>query len=412
MGDQKKIFAIVGGGLTGFSAARTLRLEGFDGRIVLFSEEADAPYERPPLSKDRLRGEISKERVFLVLPEYYEKHAIELQLNERVVRVSPSDRTLELSAGTKLVYDKLLMATGAALKHVDISGHDLDGVLYLRTFPDCEALRSRLERHPRVLVVGTGFIGCEVAASARQIGCEVTLTGPELPLAHVLGAELSQIYAGYQQENGVTLNTGAKTSAFKGKGQVEEVLFSDGSSVACDLVIVGIGVTPNVDLVSEHVKIDNGIVTDEFCRTNVEEIFAAGDVANSWRPRLGRSARLEHFDNAIRQGETAAKAMLGKPKALDTVPFFYSDQYDLSLLYRGNVLKYDKVVVRGTPQTRSFSAFYVKDRVIHAVCSVNRWPESLASQRLLQQEVDESVLRDESIPVDRMSLKDQDAARA
>ena len=192
MTDKKPTFAIIGGGLAGFSAARTLRLEGFDGRIILFGLETDAPYERPPLSKERLRGEISLERILLELPDYYEKHAIELQLGERVARVNPAVQALELSGGGSVGYDKLLVATGAALRHMDVPGHDLDGILYLRTLPDCAALQARLRHHPHVLVVGTGFIGCEVAASARQLGCEVTLTGPELPLAPVLGAEVSQ----------------------------------------------------------------------------------------------------------------------------------------------------------------------------------------------------------------------------
>ena len=175
-------------------------------------------------------------------------------------------------------------------------------------------------------------------------------------------------------------------------------------------MVVGIGVTPNVDLVAEHVKIDNGIVTDAFCRTSVEGIFAAGDVANSWRPRLGRAARLEHFDNAQRQGEAAAKSMLGKSEALDTIPFFYSDQYKLSLLYRGNAPAWDKVVIRGAPQERSFSAFYLKDRAIHAVCSVNRSADSAAAERLLHHEIDASMLANDSVDLDSVVFKDHDAA--
>jgi 3-phenylpropionate/trans-cinnamate dioxygenase ferredoxin reductase component len=403
--DKKTTFAIIGAGLAGFSAARRLRLEGFDGRIVLFGEETDAPYERPPLSKDRLRGEISVERILLGLPDYYEKHAIELQVGERVARVNPAVQVLELSGGGSVGYDKLLVATGAALRHMDVPGHDLDGILYLRTLPDCGALQARLQRHPHVLIVGTGFIGCEVAASARQLGCEVTLTGPELPLAQVLGAELSQIYANYHRDHGVALKTGVKATAFTGARSVERALFSDGSSVNCDLVVVGIGVTPNIDLVAEHVKVDNGIVTDAFCRTSVEGILAAGDVANSWRPCLGSSARLEHFDNAQRQGETAAKTMVGKSEALDTVPFFYSDQYKLSLLYRGNAPTWDSVVIRGAPQERSFSAFYVKDRLIHAVCSVNRSAESSAAERLLHHEIDASKLVNDSVALDSVVFK-------
>jgi 3-phenylpropionate/trans-cinnamate dioxygenase ferredoxin reductase subunit len=386
--DKEKVYAIIGAGLAGFSAARTLRLEGFEGRVMLLGEETDAPYERPPLSKDRLRGEISRERVLLELPNYYEEHAIELQLGERVARIDPSLRVLELSGGSSVSYDKLLMATGAAPRHLDVPGHDLDGILYLRTLRDCEKLSDLLQAHPHVLIIGTGFIGCEVAASATQLGCKVTLAGPELPLAHVLGSELSEIYAGYHRDKGVTLKTGVTSTAFKGAGHVEQAIFSDGSTVDCDLVVAGIGVTPNIELVAGHVKIENGIATDEFCRTDVANIFAAGDVANSWHPRLGSRVRLEHFDNARRQGEAAAKTMIGKLEAFDTVPFFYSDQYGLDLAYRGSAPSWDKVIIRGKPQRGSFSAFYLKDRRILAVCSINRNAESVAAMRLLHNQID------------------------
>jgi 3-phenylpropionate/trans-cinnamate dioxygenase ferredoxin reductase subunit len=400
--DTGKVYVIIGAGLAGFSAARVLRLEGFEGRVMLFGQETDAPYERPPLSKDRLRGELSEERVFLELPNYYKDHAIELQLGERVARIDPSLRVLEMAGGSKVSYDKLLMATGAGLRDIDVPGHDLDGILYLRTLRDCERLRGLLQQHPHVLIVGTGFIGCEVAASARQIGCKVTLAGPELPLAHVLGRGLSEIYASYHRGKGVILKTGVTSTAFIGAGHVERAVFSDGSTVDCDLVVVGIGVDPNTELVAEHVKIENGIMTDEFCRTNVEGIFAAGDVANSWHPRLGISARLEHFDNAQRQGETAAKTMIGKLEAFDTIPFFYSDQYEFRLIYRGMALSSDSVVIRGMPETGSFSAFYLADRKILAVCSVNRYAESVAAARLLHHEIAPAKLIDESVDIGRL----------
>ena len=198
------------------------------------------------------------------------------------------------------------------------------------------------------------------------------------------------------------MKTGVTSTAFIGAGHVERAVFSDGSTVDCDLVVVGIGVDPNTELVAEHVKIENGIMTDEFCRTNVEGIFAAGDVANSWHPRLGISARLEHFDNAQRQGETAAKTMIGKLEAFDTIPFFYSDQYEFRLIYRGMALSSDSVVIRGAPDTGSFSAFYLADRKILAVCSVNRYAESVAAARLLHHEIAPAKLIDESVDIGRL----------
>lgn len=403
MDDKHKTYVIVGGGLTGFSAARALRAEGFSGHIVLFGEELDPPYERPPLSKERLRDEISVQRMMLRLPEDDERDAIELQLGERVVDVDPTMQCVHTESGRTVLYDKLLIATGTELRRLNVPGHDLAGVQYLRTLRDCDALRAMLQRRPHVLVVGTGFLGCEVAASARQLGCEVTLTGPELPLAHVLGKELSQIYAGYHRGQNATVNVGVKTEAFRGAGHVEEAVFSDGSKIACDLVVVGIGVSPSVKIVADHVKIDNGIVTDEFCRTSVEGIFAAGDVANSWHPRLGRRARLEHFDNAQRQGEAAGKVMAGKPEAFDTVPFFFSDQYEFSLIYRGNVVSWDNVAIRGKPQEGSFSAFYLQEGRIGAVCSVNRYAESVAAQQLLgRADIDVRRLADDATQVDEL----------
>ncbi len=394
---EKKTYVIAGGGLAGFSAARALRAEGFDGEIVLFGEEPDPPYERPPLSKDRLRDEISEQRIFLELPRFYKKYAIDLRLNQRITGIDPATQSVQIANEPDLHYDKLLIATGAALRRMDVPGHDLAGIAYLRTLRDCDALRTSLQQHPKVLIVGTGFIGCEVAASARKLGCEVTLTGPELPLAHVLGKELSEIYAGYHRAENVTLKIGAKVTAFRGSGRVEEAVFSDGSAVTCDLAVVGIGVKPSVELVAGHVKIDNGIVTDEFCRTSVDGIFAAGDVANSWHPRLKRHVRLEHFDNAQRQGEAAGKAMAGKLEAFDTVPFFFSDQYGFSLLYRGYALAWDKVAIRGKPQEGSFSAFYLKNRRIDAVCSVNRWSESVAATKLLgRTDLDVGMLSDDN----------------
>jgi 3-phenylpropionate/trans-cinnamate dioxygenase ferredoxin reductase component len=401
MSDKGKAFAIIGGGLAGFSAARALRLEGFEGRVMLFSQETDAPYERPPLSKDRLRGELSEERVLLELPGYYAEHAIELRLGERVSHIDPTRRALNLSGGSTVSYDKVLITTGAGVRRMHVPGHDLDGILYLRTLRDCEKLRGLLQQHPHVLIVGTGFIGCEVAASARQLGCKVTLSGPELPLSHVLGSKLSEIYAGYHRDKGVTLKIGATCTAFSGAGHVQKALFSDGSTVDCDLVVVGIGVTPNIELVAEHVKIENGIVTDEFCRTNIEGIFAAGDVANSWHPRLGTFARLEHFDNAQRQGEAAAKTMIGKLEAFDTIPFFYSDQYEFNLIYRGSAPSWDEIVIRGSPESGSFSAFYLKNRKVLAVCSINRYAESVNATRLLHHEIDAAMLMDENVDIDR-----------
>ena len=401
---KHKTYAIVGAGLAGISAAEALRGAAFDGRIIMLGSEPEPPYERPPLSKQRLRGEIPKENVLLRAAEFYALNAIELHLDDAVVRVDPAQRCVETANGRRVAYEKLLLATGASPRRLAIPGHQLQGIHYLRTLRDCEHLRERLQQHPRVLVVGTGFIGCEVAASARQLGCDVVLVGQKLPLERVLGREIGDIYAACHRRHGVELRTGATTVEFRGSARVEEAVLSDRSIVPCDLVIVGIGVSPSLEAVPEGMELDNGIVTDEFCRTSMENIFAAGDVAISWRPRLNQRVRFEHFDNAQLQGAAAGRAMAGAMQPYDPIPFFWSDQFDLHLQYYGYAQNWDTCVLRGKPADHSFSAFYLRDGRIEAVCNVNRFRELNAAKRLLGKVgVPPHKLADESADLTQMA---------
>lgn len=396
-------FVIVGASVAGGRAAEALRDEGFDGRIVLIGAEPDRPYERPPLSKEYLRGEMPQERVFLRPRGYYDEQRIELRLGTAVRAVDMRAKFIELEGGERIDYDKLLIATGAGLRRLNVPGGDLPGVFYLRTMPDSTALSAALTNKPRVFVVGAGFIGCEVAASARTLGCEVTMIDVRLPIAP-LGDELGRLYQQFHRERGVDVRTGVGIGEFRGAGRVEEAVTDKGDAIACDLAIVGIGVAPNVDwLAGSPVAVDNGVVADEFCRTNVPDVFAAGDVANWWHPSWGERLRIEHFDNAQHHGVAAAKSMLGRGEPYDPVPFFWTDQYDLNLQYVGFARRWDKVVMRGDPASRSFSAFYLVGDRLRACAAVNRYKDMSAARRLIRAAgaVSERDLADESVDLKR-----------
>jgi len=380
---KTETYVLVGGGATSVSAADALRSKGFDGAIVLLGSEPVYPYERPPLSKAFLRSEITRDQIALRPAEFYAQHAIDVRVGAVVVRIDPHERRVELKQGPPLTYDKLLIATGASPRGLKVTGSEIAGIHYLRSADDCERIREELATKPRVLVIGTGFIGCEVAASARQLGCDVVLVGPTLPLEHVLGREVGELYARYHRDRGTQLRIGAAVIEFTGSKRVEQAKLSDQTTIACDFVIVGIGVEPSVSVVPSNVQLANGIATDEYCRTSVEGILSAGDVAASWRPRLNARIRFEHFVNAQLQGAAAAKTMIGKLEAYDPVPYFWSDQFDLSLQYYGYAEKWDSCVLRGKPEEYSFLALYLLDGRLEAVCGVNCSRELFAAKRLI-----------------------------
>jgi 3-phenylpropionate/trans-cinnamate dioxygenase ferredoxin reductase subunit len=349
---------------------------------MLVGEEQKPPYQRPPLSKELLRGEVADDFPFLRSPKFYADNSIDVHLGDRVTAIEPRARRVACMSGAHFEYDKLLIATGGTPRQLCIPGSDLPGVHYLRSLPQSLTLRTKLEQHPHVLVVGGGFIGCEVAASARELGCEVTLAGPTLPMEHALGPQVGAIYADYHRGHGVTVKSGVTVTAFRGAGSVEEAVLSDGTAIACAVAVVGIGIDPSLSMLSD-VDTRDGLTTDEFCRTSVDNVFAAGDVARAWRPRLGYHARLEHFDNAQLQGAAAAQSMCGKMVPYDPIPFFWSDQYDYDLQYYGHAKAWDEVVLRGRPDERSFTAFYLKSGRVDAVCAVNQSRDATIAKRLL-----------------------------
>ena len=359
-----------------------MRGAGFDGNIVLLGDETEPPYQRPPLSKELLRGTVSNEFATLRTPEFYRTNSIDLRLGNRVEHIDLDAQRITCANGQDVSYDKLLIATGGAPRQLRVAGSDLPGIHYLRTLGQAQALRDALAKRPRVLVVGSGFIGCEVAASAQQIGCEVTIVGPTLPMERVLGAEVGSVYAQFHRSRGVMLRTGVTVESFRGSGILEEAVLSDGSRVACDVAVVGIGIAPSSDLLPALITRD-GITTDALCRTQAENVFAAGDIARSWRPRLNRYVRMEHFDNAELQGAAAARAMCGGTDPYDPIPFFWSDQYEYDLQYYGHAESWDQMIVRGDAAAGSFLAFYMREGTIEAALAVNRSRDVSVLKRLL-----------------------------
>ncbi|PYN74251.1 MAG: reductase [Candidatus Rokuibacteriota bacterium] len=366
--------AIVGASLTGQSAAATLREEGFDGRVVLVGAEPQLPYDRPPLSKNYLRGGMPFEKTLLRPPEFYRERQIETRLGTTVVRVDVEKRALQLDGGDRLEFDNVLIATGGRNRRFAIPGLDLPGVYDLRTVADADRIRDAIARGGRAVVVGMGFIGAEVAASMRQCGLEVTAIEPfKTPLYRALGEDIGLVVEGLHRDHGVALILGDAVAAFEGKGRVERVVTRDGRRIECALAVFGLGIEPVTELVAgTGVRVDNGIVVDDHCRTNVPGVFAAGDVANHYHPVCGRQMRVEHWQNGIKQGAAAARSMLGRGQPYDEVHWFWSDQYDANIQYAGFHAAWDAVVVRGSLAERKFLAFYMAEGRVESVVAVNQ----------------------------------------
>lgn len=402
-------FVIAGAGMAGAKAAETLREEGFDGRVVLVGAEPEPPYERPPLSKDYLRGEAERASFAVLDDGFYAEHDIELRVDCTADRLDLQAHTLHLAGGEPLAYDKLLIATGAQPNRLGVRGGDLDGVLLLRTVADADALREQLGPDRRVVVVGAGWIGCEVAASARQLGAHVTVIEPmSVPLERVLGPELGGFYRDVHVEHGVEFVLGSGVTEIDGDGRAQRVRMGDGSELTCDLVVAGIGVKPRIGL-AKHAGLDveNGILVDEHLRTSAPGIFAAGDVANAFHPFYGERVRVEHWANALHQGPVAARSMLGREDAVyDRLPYFFSDQYEIGMEYTGFSHPEDRVVIRGDLAGREFIAFWV-DLGGHVVAgmNVNVWDVAEPIERLIRSRavVDVQRLADPGVELDELA---------
>lgn len=374
MGEARR-FVVVGAGLAGARAAAALRDAGFEGRLALLGEEPARPYDRVPLSKQYLRGEPGGHKLFLEDQDYYDQHDIELRLGSRVTALDIPSREVVLASDERLGYDALLLASGARPRRLRVPGISLGGVHYLRTLADADRLRKVIRTAGRLVVIGAGWIGCEVAASARQMGTEVAMVEmAELPLMRALGPQMGRFYRDLHADHGVELHLGVGVTALRGRDTVEEVLLTNGQVLACDAIVAGVGAAPRVELAqAAGLAVDDGVLTDAHLATSIPGIFAAGDVARAWHPRLARRIRLEHWSSALNQGPAAARNMLGIATVYDRIPFFFSDQYDVGMEYSGSAADWDQVIFRGNPSDRKFIVFWLKDGLLVAGMNVNTW---------------------------------------
>jgi 3-phenylpropionate/trans-cinnamate dioxygenase ferredoxin reductase subunit len=383
MADQ--IVVIVGAGLAGGNAAVTLREEGWRGRILLLGAEPGIPFGRPPLSKTYLRGEEDLSAWYVKPADWYGEHGVELHAESPVRQVDTAHKQLQLASGAPVAYDKLVLCIGGRNRQFAVPGASLPGVYQLRTRAECDAIRQVAQPGARAVVVGMGFIGSEVAASLRQLGVEVTaVLGGSTPLAAVLGDEAGAVLAAIHREHGVHLVTNDRVVGFEGGGRVERTLTAKGARLDCDFVVAGIGIEPAVDILAgSTVALDNGILVDERCTTSVPDVYAAGDVVNMLHPVFGR-VRVEHYNNAEKQGRAVARAVLGTLPAYDYIYSFWSDQYEHNLEYVGFARRWERTVLRGRYSDRKFLVFYLTRGVMQAAFGLNRGgdPELQADSEL------------------------------
>ncbi|MGW1865303.1 NAD(P)/FAD-dependent oxidoreductase [Streptomyces mauvecolor] len=413
MVDADRTFVIVGGGLAGAKAAETLRSEGFNGRVILIGDEREHPYERPPLSKGFLAGKEERDSVFVHEPAWYAQNDIELHLGQIVTTIDRGAKTVRLGDGTVIQYDRLLLATGAEPRRLDIPGTDLAGVHHLRRLAHSERLKHVLKALGRdnghLVISGAGWIGLEVAAAARGYGAEVTVVEPEAtPLHNVIGPELGQLFADLHAEHGVRFHFGVRLTEIVGQdGMVLAARTDDGEEHPAHDVLAAIGAAPRTSL-AENAGLamadrahGGGIAVDASLRTSDPDIFAAGDVAAVHHPLLGTRLRVEHWANALNGGPAAARAMLDQDVSYDRVPYFFSDQYDLGLEYSGWAPpgSYDQVVIRGDTGKREFIAFWLKERRVLAGMNVNVWDVTEPIQALIRggAQVDTEALADPAV---------------
>ena len=395
---------VVGGGQAGGEAVECLRREGYDGELFLVTAECLPPYQRPPLSKDYLSGGCGLEGVLLHRDEFYAENRIKVLTGTEVVSIDPWAHRVRLAPGRRLNYDRLLLATGSRVRRLgDHQGAELSGVYYLRTVEDSERIRTAMDRPARIIVVGGGYIGLEVASVAAEAGHEVTIVEASTRLLpRVATRELSDFYARLHRSHRVDIRLGATVSGIRGDRTVRSVALADGSELPADFVLVGIGVEPVTDLALDAgIMCSNGIAVDSMCRTSAPDVFAAGDCSSHLNTYFGRRIRLESVANAIGQGQVAAAAMLGKQHTYDSVPWFWSDQYGVRLQMAGHSEGADRTVTRGAPDDESFVSFHLRGGILIGVDAVNSMREFTVCRRLVaaRSRPDPAMLEDPSVPV-------------
>ena len=407
--DKAQRIVIIGAGHAGGEAAARLRGLGFAGDLTLIGEERHPPYQRPPLSKKFLSGQLPLDRLLLRPPELYNQEGITLLLGERVIWIDRPLKRVRLSGGREIAYDALILASGAKPRRLPIPGADKAGVFVLRTIDDVEAMRPVFQAGARLCIIGAGYIGLEAAASARQLGLDVqVLEAAARPLSRVTSPQVADFFLNLHAQHGVRFELGAQASALLGGARVEGVQLSDGAILPCDAVLIGVGVKPETDLAQQSgLAVEDGILTDEHCRTFDPCIYAIGDCARRPIPLLGRTARLESVHNAIEGAKIAAAAILDQPPPMLEAPWFWSDQYDVKLTIAGVLDGYDEIVLRGDAQENSFAAFYFKAKTMLAVDAINRPAEYLGTKQLLQrgQSLAPEAIRDISQPFKAIMAK-------
>jgi 3-phenylpropionate/trans-cinnamate dioxygenase ferredoxin reductase subunit len=381
---RSRTFCVVGAGLAGGRAVVSLRDRGFDGRVVLIGTEADPPYERPPLSKSYLAGDLPRSKLFLSTAEAYSDLAIDWRSSATAVALEPGNHEVRLGGGERIRFDRLLLATGSRPRTVDIPGADLHGVHTYRTISDADFVRSELEQHPEVVVVGGGFLGCELAVAARRRGCRVTVVEAAQALLSPLGATAGGYCAELHRQSGVELLLEESVVRFQGGTRLEQVLLRSGRTLPCDIALVCVGALPNSELATQAgVELDPGVVVDERCQSSDKAIFAAGDVASWQSQRWQRRMRVEHYDNAHQQGLFVAGAMLGEEGSYDPVPYFWTEQYEAMIQKIGLFDESDEAVQRGDSGSGRFSVFYLRAGEVRGCVAVNNFQDLSSARRLI-----------------------------
>ena len=396
---------IAGAGHAGGQTAISLRQAGYDGRVIVCGAEPVPPYQRPPLSKKYLSGELARERVFLRPESFYSRNDVELQLGNAIRTVDPEHRTVVLDDGDSLAFTDLVIATGSRPRRLDTPGAELGNIFYLRTLEDAEAIRAELVAGRRLAVVGGGYIGLEIASTATGLGLEVcVIEAADRILGRVTAPEMSDYYMRAHRARGVDIRLSTAVAAFEGDGTVEGVNCG-AETIPADIVVIGIGIVPDVQLAaSAGIRCDDGIVVDERCATSAARVYAVGDCTRHPNPILGRALRLESVHNALEQARTAAANIAGTPARYEQVPWFWSDQFDLKLQMVGMSQGYDTIVQRGSMDADDFAMFYLRDGILIAVDAVNRPREFMACRKLVPERphIDPSMLADESVPMQEM----------
>jgi 3-phenylpropionate/trans-cinnamate dioxygenase ferredoxin reductase subunit len=398
---------IVGGGLAAARAAEAARTAGYEGSITIVGDEPEPPYLRPPLSKEYLRGESDREKVYVQPATFYEEQRITLRSATTVRAIDPATRDVVLDDDERVPFDRLLIATGARPRALPVPGADAPGVMTLRTVADADAIRTAAASADRIVVVGAGWIGSEVAASLRTLGHAVSLVSPDaVPLERVLGPDVGGVYRDLHVQQGIDWRPGTRITRIDGSDRVHGVETSTGERIAADLVVVGIGVEPRTELAeAAGLAVGDGIEVSPTLETSVPGIFGAGDVASAWHPFYERRVRTEHWANARFQGAAAGRAMLGETAPYDRIPYFYSDQYDLGMEYTGWATPSDQLVVRGSLADRQFIAFWLRDGRLVAGMNANIWDVAKPIERLIRSRavVDAAALADASVPIDQLA---------